>query len=314
MSDIFVQFNGQLILVPGVTRFTTCDDVIEMMLYRTAEDRQFFSLYELCFGVERKLYGKASILKVIRSWGIDKKKFALLLRKTEYVTPSITSVSGVRGQFEKIRREILPRRDSISSDSNTIRNNLDKGNMKKLKEKVIESKITSTGSRIRRNRGKTDLMKRFLHDVMSQQVKQTKKVCRSKPLLRTPADGCSDTSEIRDSVVFDNDRDILNTCTCNVVSDSESAFEEGSDCSSVCDLERNILEHDMETESDFDSFDRLCGEGDNTELKSDKIKKMFSGSDIVNSGPDSEDADMESFMKTVIHDSDSDEGRRASSC
>ena len=305
MTDLVVHFKGQLTLVPGVTRFTTCDDVKEMMLYRSTENSQCYSLYESRHGAVRQLYGKESVLKIIRSWGANKKKFQLHLRKTDNAIAIVPSASQVKQKTQKMR--MLSRADSVVSKSEAIRNNLEKGHVKKFKSKVIET--APTANRIRRNRGKMDLMKRFLHDVMSQKENQTRIDPLSRSLLRTPADGNGDASKSGDGIVDAHKEDIV-----NFVSDPESAFEDdsASECSSVCDLERNILEHDMESVSDDCSADRPCGDFDNTVLKTERIRKLFSGSDIACSGPDSEDADMESFMKTIICESDSDEGRGSS--
>ena len=283
MTAIVVQLHGRVINVPDLTRFTTCDDVVEMVLYDSAEISSSYGIYESSCGIERRLSGRESIVKVVRSWGVDKKKFRLVVRKTENVNHNVATAAHARRKLQKMRVEQARRAEN---KERTTRANLNKDSKKEMKSKVILT--STTGSRIKKNRGKMDLMKRFLKDVITQQGKSD---CVSRLPLRTVGDGCDDVNVV-------NKYDV-------VMNDSESAFDDASDCSSVCDLERNILEHEMDGDSACSADIKV----DNTVLKCEKIRRMFSGSDVTNSGPDSEDADMESFMKTVVYESDSDEGR-----
>ena len=292
MTDIVVELNGRVICVPELTRFTTCDDVIEMVLYHSAETSSSYAIYESSCGIERRLPGKDSIVKIVRSWGVDQRKFRLVIRKAEDVKDNVATVAHVRRKLRKMRVEQARRAETRET---TIRANLNQDSKKEMKSKVILT--STTGSRIKRNRGKMDLMKRFLKDVMSQQDRQTD--CVSRLPLRSLGDGCNDVHVV-------NENDV-------VMNDSESAFDDASDCSSVCDLERNVLEHEIDDDSACSENAVSCDKvSDNTVSKCEKIRRMFSGSDVTNSGPDSEDADMESFMKTVVYESDSDEGRGTS--
>ena len=304
-NDIIVQFNGQAACLPGLTRFTTCDDVIEMVLFGRGENSHSYGIFESFCGVERQLNGRDSILKVIRSWVSDL-KFVLVVRKTDTITSKLVKISKARRQLEKMRCKLVPRRDGDVSDNQTINNNLNKGHVKNLKPKVIATSEVS--SKIKRHRGKVDLMKRFLQDVITHSEQQTTKVSVSRSLLRRSAEG-------ENSYVSRDEVDFLNNAI-----DSESAFEDDSDCSSVCDLERNILEHDVESSCDSDSADHVnsterivtADNVDSTVLRGERIRKMFSGSDLTDSGSDNQDADMESFMKTFVWSVDSDEGRGSS--
>lgn len=295
-KDIVVQFNGRMICLPGLTRFTTCNDAVEMVLYRANENINSFALYESACGIERRLPGTESILKIVRSWGVGKIKFSLVIRKVDDVKPNVPKVSYARRKLQKMKVDQAERKDL-----NATIMNLNTDSKKEMKAKVISTATADPKSK--RNRGKIDLMKRFLKDVMTNQQKQNNCVSRSVLSLRTSDDDSNGQSIDNNFIAGD----------AAMISDPESAFGEGSDCSSVCDLERNILEHDMESETDSLDKSDSVHKVDNTMLKSEKIRKIFSGSDLMDSGPGSEDADMESFMKTVVYDADSDEGRGTSS-
>jgi len=74
-----------------------------------------------------------------------------------------------------------------------------------------------------------------------------------------------------------------------MTSDSESAFGDDSECSSLCELERNVYDVDEVNET---TLRRLC--------------VMFSDGDLTKGA---DDTALESFMKTVVVLSDDyDEG------
>ena len=74
--NIGILFNGKM-KVCSVSKFTTCDDVIEMLMYSsTSVDHAYeYALFETAHGVEKMLTGKSSVLKVVRSWGAAKGQF-----------------------------------------------------------------------------------------------------------------------------------------------------------------------------------------------------------------------------------------------
>ena len=98
--------------------------------------------------------------------------------------------------------------------------------------------------------------------------------------------------------------------------DDESAFEDYSDSDSVDELERNILEisdadlEDVVNEEFSDNEDQFsfC-DTDNTVIKCERIRNIFSQAELNSLETENVDADMESFMTTlVITHSESDEG------
>ena len=88
--SLLIDVNGQKLRIEGVTKYTTCDDVIEMVFYNYPVDTDSYALFESLYGVERMLYGKESVLKVVRSWGADQNSFTLLARKVRELSDEDT--------------------------------------------------------------------------------------------------------------------------------------------------------------------------------------------------------------------------------
>lgn len=70
--------------ITGLTKRTTCDDVIYALLKHTKKDGDdlwSYSMYERWRGVERQLSGRTKILKVWRAWGDQRHSVKLYVRK-----------------------------------------------------------------------------------------------------------------------------------------------------------------------------------------------------------------------------------------
>ena len=189
--SIIVNVNGQNMPIKGVTQYTTCDDVIEIVFYNYPVNTDSYALFESSYGVERMLYGKESVLKVVRSWGADLNNFTLLVRKVDNVKSNMATVSQARRKLRKIR---LLNAKPLSSkvDNRTIQANLNNSCDKTQNVKDIEN-IASTTEKDKH--AKLGLLKRFLSDVMLQKKTQTIKQSKSRLGTRTPADGCYDNGE-----------------------------------------------------------------------------------------------------------------------
>ncbi|KAL4228829.1 hypothetical protein ACF0H5_011869 [Mactra antiquata] len=177
------------------------------------------------------------------------------------------------------------------------------------------------------HKGKIDLMNRYLRDIRMADALNTNIDTENE--MRVVEDGLEvDVSEATDSDDLDeafitqssltcieelsNINDDLNECrlysTVNELydddnkngdtydddddddDDDESAFEDISDCSSVCELDRNIT---------VENFN-------NTVIKMNELKAAFSDGDLNRRIV--EDSLLNSFMNTVINDGESDEG------
>ena len=322
--SIIVNVNGQNMLIKGVTRYTTCDDAIEIVFYNYPVNTDFYALFESSFGVERMLYGKESVLKVVRSWGAAQNNFTLLIRKVDNVKSKMATVSQARRKLRKIRLlNVKPLSSEV--DNRTIQANLNNSCDKILNAKDIEN-ITPT---IEKNKhSKLGLLKRFLSDVMLQKKRQTIIQSRSRLGTRTPADGCYDNVEQNGrksakgaeqekeflrrhnshlNAAFVECDDTTKNDTSdndNIDSDDESDFEDDI----ICEFERNICDmSDADDESYSSDNDGPFCDSDNTVVKCERIIDMFRTAKLSDDDSDTEDDHMESFMNTLVYNSDPDE-------
>jgi hypothetical protein len=73
-NEVPININGTHMIVKGVSKYTTCSDVIKMVLKKVNIGREngsseAFGIFEYAHGTERLLSGKSRLLKVMRSWG-----------------------------------------------------------------------------------------------------------------------------------------------------------------------------------------------------------------------------------------------------
>ena len=94
--EVPMMIEGNLKYVKGVSKYTTCGDVIKMILKKTDECKEngtpeAFGIYESSRGIERLLPAKSRVLKVMRSWGMDA-DYEFVFRKvnTAFVAPKIS--------------------------------------------------------------------------------------------------------------------------------------------------------------------------------------------------------------------------------
>ena len=323
-KSLIIDVNRQKICIEGVTRYTTCDDVIEMVFYNYSVDTDSYALFESSYGVERMLYGKENVLKVVRSWGADRNSFTLLARKVDNVKSNMATLSQARRKLRKIRSQNA---NAVSSevDNRTIQANLDKPCNKTINVKDIEN---ATPSNEKDKHTRLGLLKRFLSDVMLQKKKQKNKRSMSRLATRTPGNGCYDSTEYNgrqspDGIEYEREFLTLHNSYLN------AAFVEGDDTTnsdttenniidlgdestfedeSICELERNICEmsesdSDEQNESDFSDNEGPFCDADIT-----VIIDMFRKTELSDDGIENKDDYMESFMNTLVYNSDSDEG------
>ena len=324
--DLLINLNGQTMCVKGVTRYTTCDDVIEMVFYNTSKSVETCAIFESSCGVERMLYGQERILKIVRSWGVEQNSFTFVLRELDNIKSNMATLSKARRKLRKMRSQ------NAKLENNTIQANRDNLNNKTMKDKNIEN---LEKMQKRERSGKLGILKRFLGDVVLHKTKQRKGM-QSAVMARTPGDGCDasiiqsntvelNTSALEQQNVTFNDSlrhcnsymnaafvDCDDTTVIALEDDFESTFEDYSDADSVCELERNILdisfsdcEDITELESDSDDQYSFCG-ADNAVIECEIIRDMFNTAQV--NGLDDVDDDMESFVKTLVYDSEHDEG------
>ncbi|XP_060556374.1 uncharacterized protein LOC132717025 [Ruditapes philippinarum] len=87
-KGIPLKVDGSIRYVKGATKYTTCADVIKMVLKKTGikkEYRHLFAIYEVSLNTEKPLPCKSRIVKVIQAWRGEPNR--LVLRKSEPLTP-----------------------------------------------------------------------------------------------------------------------------------------------------------------------------------------------------------------------------------
>ena len=277
------------------------------------------------------LYGKDSVLKVMRSWGADQNSFTLLARKVDNVISNMSTLSQARRKLRKIR-SLNANALSSKVNNNTISVNMNKPCDKALNSKDIDN-VTPANEKDKQT--KVGLLKRFLSDVMLQKKKQTNKRSVSRLATRTPGDGCFDIEPAKEKcqkrrqeiLGIEQEREhtkrhnsYLNagfvegedTVSGDVIDidNVDLTDESDSEDDSICELERNICEM---SESDSDECDYSDNEGpfcetENTVIKCERIIDLFRKVEMSDDDIETEDDHMESFMNTVIDYADSDEG------
>ena len=136
--SLLIDVNAQKLRIEGVTKYTTCDDVIEMVFYNYPVDTDSYALFESAYGVERMLYGKESVLEVVRSWGTDQNSFTLLARRVDNVKSNMVTLSQAKRKLRKIR-SLNANALSSKVDNRTIEENLYKSYYKTSNVKYIEN-------------------------------------------------------------------------------------------------------------------------------------------------------------------------------
>ena len=318
--SLFTDVNGQKVYIEGITRYTTCDDVIEMVFYNCPVDTESYALFESSYGVERMLYGKESVLKMMRSWGTDQNNFALLVRKVDNVKSKMATLSQARRKLRKIR-SMNANALALKADNRTItEENLNKTFVKASNTKDIDN---ATEVRNSDNKyAKLGLLKRFLSDVMLQKKKRSDKQSRSRLGIRTSGDGCYDNGEQNgqqppvgvlrrhnsylNAAFVENDDTANSDGIDNDMSDSEntdSDYEVDLEDDSICELERNICdmsESDNDSDSSTDDDEGPFCNSENTVVKCERIIDIFMKMELEDNEAESEDDHMESFMKTFV--------------
>ena len=83
-QEVPVQFDGNVLLVKNVTKYTTCSDVVHMLLLKSGfsvERISSYVMFEATGDLERMLSGRTRIIKTLRSWGCENDNFRFVLRK-----------------------------------------------------------------------------------------------------------------------------------------------------------------------------------------------------------------------------------------
>ncbi|XP_052286597.1 uncharacterized protein LOC127882162 [Dreissena polymorpha] len=262
MTTIYVTISG--IVVPcDVTKTTSCYDVIRMLTSNSI--KRDYAIFESTSEKEILLPMKSSMLKVITSWGAEWFRKSLVIRPVDAHTCRLASMS----RAQRILHRLTHGRNSSTKRMCTGPH----------RDAVTEKYCASTAGKSDEVLGKQDIMNRFFLDVKFNSGRSTSQLNDEldaeayKALTEVLLGRLRDDDKERESVAsglqldrmrvncLDSDEDglsdsgsdvsELNKCfvasfndTCIADfnwSQAESAFCNDSDCSSVGELEKNVL-------------------------------------------------------------------------
>lgn len=76
----------------GLSKRTTCDDIIYAILYNEnrheTENTDSYMIFERWKGIEKALQGRTKILRVWRNWGSEQANVQFLMRRVDDIAPS----------------------------------------------------------------------------------------------------------------------------------------------------------------------------------------------------------------------------------
>lgn len=246
-TSVRVEVDGTSILFP-VSRRTTCDDVI-MMVVSNKQTTNGYALYESRDSSEKMVAPSTRILKLIRSWGVERGSYSLVVKPCggSLAKSRMASITKAKKHLQRLRSVIM--KDELTG--------------RKLNrfhgDNLLHCDVSKSFSKDTKDDGLNDLNKSFAGTCHS---------CFDSNLLpaRTCGDGADDASIWRqlpererrnrlvgddlntgfiadDSCVFTDDTLNEGYIDYDDCSDSEAMVTDDiSARSSVCDLERNIVE------------------------------------------------------------------------
>jgi len=225
-----------------ITKYTTCDDVIEMILLARGEsfDPKQYVMSEMTSGAQRVLQGRDLVVKVWRSWGCEGRNFSFRIDR--------------KGDAE------IARRGGLCLKKFSPENNIDKlftngrNTNKSLEETFVASYTSHSDSNVSESSGKRFVLAKFFKDLKDHGGKR-----RS---LRKSGYGTSNLASQLDST-----RDNLTPSTSfercqylwNKYSSSESDSDNDSESGYSCSEGEHVL--------DLNSTCELSGALDNAFVK-----------------------------------------------
>ena len=108
---ISILLEGKKRKLTGVTKYTTCNDIVRMVSQRMTERRLHevsqLGVYERVDGSERLLSRKDSLLKVLRSWGSDVKKNDIVVKRVGDAKSKMSKISKQKKRLRQMRSDIF---------------------------------------------------------------------------------------------------------------------------------------------------------------------------------------------------------------
>ncbi|KAH3885488.1 hypothetical protein DPMN_009482 [Dreissena polymorpha] len=254
-SAVSVSYDRKIVTC-SVDKTTTICDVIKTVT--SSDDYLSYIVFECCEGVGRMLPANSSVLKRVRSWGADRNKHSLVVRRVDKSTCEMATISCVKRKVKRLAALIKSHvvTDKLSMQTTLCKNLNANSDVTKHFAKDLQSFVPDE------LHGKLSVMKRFIRD--SEFYNHRKRADgaddtfltlpartrgdgqdeddRVVPLNRTFFKYCNMDIAFLDETCAERDVSELNQdeIYAAMMSDSESAFGDDSDCSSVCDLEKNV--------------------------------------------------------------------------
>ena len=323
--DILV--DGKRKRLRGVTKYTTCGDVIKMVTKKTVQphtETPMFAVFESFNGKERQLSTKDRIIKVLRSWGSDSEKIVISIRGVDDVKSKMAVLNDKRKRLIGLRTKAFT---DISRQRTTFSSNCSSLELTNISNKAkqylsISTQTTChvqdkkrTGTKRKCEAGdKESVFRRIFNNVLKRRKvskdETKRKVDVQKSVLSS--DNSTTTSNKEFTYMdlqqsFKSHLDVIDrsrTVTLDKLSELDTAFVDGTDqfdveSSDISMLNTGIME-DPEIECNDLNENTL---EEQTFVKLDRIKKLF---DSNNSRYGTEDDFMDSFMRSNLYESESD--------
>ncbi|KAH3821976.1 hypothetical protein DPMN_123744 [Dreissena polymorpha] len=281
MTTIYVKFSG--IVVPcEVTKTTTCHDVIR--LFRSSRRTRSYAMFESTSEKEKLLPMDSSLIKVMTSWGIESFRKSFVVRPVDAHTLGLAKMSREQRKRHRLTRGY---KTSARHPFPTLFGREES----ELRER--KSRPSNAG-KTDEYRGKLNIMSRFIRDTDLYNARCSSRLNDSHDAIeegelteelpmRTPGDGmetesvasgmkrdriCNTFWDTDEGGYSESESDVSDLNKCFVASfndtrtaelcwsEAESAFVDDSDCSSVCELEKNVL---WDREAAYFRLDRVPG-------------------------------------------------------
>ena len=330
----------------GVTKYTTCEEIVRMVSQRMTEitlhEVSQLGVYERVDGIERLLSRKDSLLKVLRSWGSDVNKIDIVVKRVGDVKSKTEKISKQRKRLRQMRSDIFEAEQDPNEafidigNSRTSIPNCSVGHSGCNRDNDARRSHTGGGSVVKRQNNKDTkqtVFQRF-YRVLKKKVgktntveKRKRNICTPKINIRTFPRNKKSTTSLKKNVFQGQQGDHIHK-----FNDLDEAFideEDGLDMKIDADsvLDECIIEDDTQDISKGAGFNHIPNEEYKSigglkktigQIHSDKRKEeindnTFRKLDKIKQMFDSnmtrcksEDEFMESFMRSKLYESESD--------
>ncbi|XP_055996333.1 ras association domain-containing protein 9-like isoform X2 [Ostrea edulis] len=159
--------------VTGLTKRTTCDDVVYALLYNDgkheAENTDKYTIYERWRDVERPLQGRTKILKIWRAWGAEQCNVQLAMRHADEIGEYGEFLHTRRRRHRKTKHRERDPRSRHSKSKTNQRHGESESRLKTMEElaKLViqqERRLHDIGSRIEHTDRKIFNIESDLHE------------------------------------------------------------------------------------------------------------------------------------------------------